>query len=179
MSTSSAPTWRAAYPPPQLRYSFFLSHVQEDATSIKQLRRAIDREFTRRGRSPQGPFLDFDDWPQGAANASAIRDALLHSEFLVAWISPEYLRSARGWVWMELTLGQLLEDSLNFKQLGISFPFVLAVFRGVALADIERTPWLDYWSRAVVRSNESISMAKIARRLVDIRDRELLRRPLT
>lgn len=132
----------------------------------------MEAEFRRRGKVARDLFLDIHDWPKGKASPWAIRDALLASEFMIAWISPAYLRSRRGWIWMELTLAQLLEDSLNLG-LGIRHPFVLAVFRGVTVRTIAKTPWIDYLHRAVVSPHERLEIPQIAKQVVKVHERAL------
>lgn len=157
-------------------HSFFLSHVREDNRAVTSLRRYVAAEFRRR-RIPAGDlFLDIHHWPRGKASVWAIRNALLTSEFMIAWVTPAYLKSTRGWIWMELALGQLIEDSLNLG-MGLRFPFVLAVFRGVSVSDIAKTPWIEYLHRGIVAPHEALSVKAVASRLVEAYQRELQDRP--
>ncbi|MDX1966715.1 MAG: hypothetical protein SFV23_06045 [Planctomycetaceae bacterium] len=165
--------WWVPHPLGNYRHSFFISHVREDLTNVRRLKRSLDRRI--RLSSPHVPpcFLDCDDWPHGKPTAPAIRDALGASEFPVVWVTPRFMNSSRGWIWFELAYGQLIEQSLNLGRPDWALPYVLAVFREIDIESVAPSPLLEYWGRSVVAAHESLNVAKIAERLAKVRTRHL------
>lgn len=175
----SSLAWRVAYNPTweSLRYSFFLSYVSEDHAEIEQLRNAIVEEQRKRGGNQLRPFFAVHDFPAATPVAPVLRDAMINSGFLLLWVTPNFLNSKRGWVWMELTLGQLIEDSLNARQMGLVLPFVLTVFRNIRSArSIQRTPLHDYWMRPVMPADKESDTREVAKKLIDLLEIQSVRR---
>lgn len=167
--------WSVARDRSQLRYAFFISHVAEDADEVRQLQAAI-LSVSRRGRSePLTSFLDVEDWPLGNPNNGVIRDCLLKSAHLVLWVTPAYLRSTRGWVWIELAYGDLIERSMNPDLLDLKHAFIIPIYRQVTVAEIDRTPLLEYWQRKLVLPDEERSVRDLAQLLVTFHDQEALK----
>jgi hypothetical protein len=96
----------------------------------------------------------------------------LNSSFLIAWVSPAYLASPRGWVWIEFAYAELIELSLNLPYLDRERPYILPIFRNVSLAQVERTPFLRYWQRKLFLPDHDPSIPEIARKLVDLYEQE-------
>src|SRR5438874_1319754 len=107
---------------PSPNYTFFVSHVNEDATEVAQLKSEITAYSGRGGRPGMTSFIDFHNWPIGNLNTAVIRDYLRRSSFMVAWISRAYLTSTRGWVWLELAYAELVERSLNVGKMDLQLP---------------------------------------------------------
>jgi hypothetical protein len=170
------PPWFVSRNPAAIQYAFFISHVGEDAAEVGRLKSAIEAYSGRGGRPPLTCFLDVANWTIGNENSVVIRKYLLKSAHMVAWISPEYLRSLRGWVWMELAYAELIELSLNSDGYELRQPYIVPVFRGVALEQTERTPLLKYWQRQVVVPNKKHSIPQTAKHLVDFHDQEARKR---
>src|SRR5262245_45655321 len=139
-----ASPWTVRRDPDVLRYAFFISHVREDAEEVARLKAEIVGYSGRGGRPPLACFLDLHDWSIGNENSSVIRLNLLESAHLVAWISPSYLATSRGWVWMELAYAELIEQSLNLGSIGLQHPYIVPVYRQLSVQLLERTPWLGY-----------------------------------
>jgi hypothetical protein len=157
------------------QYAYFLSHVAEDSAEVQQLAAAIQTLSGRGGRTPLTCFLDVNNWPIGNVNTSVIKEYLLKSAHLVAWVTSAYLQSIRGWVWMELAYAELIELSLNSDQLELRHPYIVPVFRNVAVNQLERTPLLGYWQRQLVIPNQDHSLTEIAQKLVEFHEQEALR----
>jgi hypothetical protein len=170
------PPWFVRRDPAFVRYSFFISHVGEDSKDVKQLKAEIEAYSSRGGRPPLSSFLDVQNWPGGNENSEVIRDYLLQSGHVVAWISPDYLKNDRGWIWMELAYAELIELSINIDYLDMHEPFVIPVFRDVRVELVQRTPWLRYWQRQLTTPNQECSVEEIAHKLVDFHEQELRKR---
>ena len=166
------PPWFVPRDADEVRYAFFLSHVAEDSEAVQQIASAIHAFSGRGGRPPLACFLDVNNWPIGNVNTSAIKEYLLKSAHMVAWVTPSYLQSIRGWVWMELAYAELIELSLNSTRLELRHPYIVPVFRNVAVNQLERTPLLGYWQRQLVVPNKEHSLEEIARKLVDFHEQE-------
>jgi hypothetical protein len=95
---------------------------------------------------------------------------------MVAWVSPAYLATTRGWVWMELAYAELIELSMNRNHYDLDHPFVVPVFRNLTVEHLARTPWLDYWQRQVVTPHQDHPVSEIARHLVDFHEQEARKR---
>src|SRR5256885_1200538 len=108
MAKRRAP-WFVPHDPASVQYAFFLSHVGEDAAEVAQLKSAIEAHSGRGGGTALACFLDVQNWPAGNVNSAVIREYLLKSAHMVAWISPAYLNTLRGWVWMEFAYAELIE----------------------------------------------------------------------
>jgi hypothetical protein len=171
------PKWFVPQDPAAVRYGFFISHVGEDASEVKELKSEIQALSGRGGRTPLDCFLDMHDWLSGNDNGDVIRRNLLAAQHMVVWVSPNYLQGLRGWVWFELAYAELIERSLNFG--GFSRrqrPYLVSVFRKMTVEQIERTPLVNYWSTKLVRPDENLSIREIAQRLVDFHDQEARKR---
>jgi hypothetical protein len=114
-------------------------------------------------------FLDIHNWPTAKRGAAVICEKLLESSYFVFWVTPEYLKNERGWVWMELAYAELIEESANLRTMDHK-PYIVPIFRKVAIQDIERTPLLAHWQENLGRSD--VAMKEIAQRLVDFYDQE-------
>lgn len=169
----SNPPWLIRYDHLNTKHSFFISHVQEDESEVQELRRVLDARLGSQCPSANPCFLDIDDWPKGRRSLAVIRERLLASQFLVAWISSKYLKNQRGWIWYEAAYGQLIEASFNYRQFDLPNPFVVPVYRNVTLRQVERTPWLDFWSRRLFTKTRSLSISEIADGLVEFYLREM------
>lgn len=167
--------WFVAREADALRYAFFLSHVAEDSTEIQQLASAIHAGSGRGGRTPLACFLDVNNWPIGNENTSVIKEYLLKSAYCVVWVTPAYLQSVRGWVWVELAYAELIELGLNAALLERRHPYIVPVFRNVSVNQLERTPLLGYWQRQLVVPNKDYSLNDIAQKIVEFREQEGLR----
>jgi len=157
-------------------HAFFLSHVAEDAAEIADLKAAIEGYSGRGARTSLRCFVDVQNWQIGNDNGTVIRDRLLHSDHMVCWVTPSYVATTRGWVWMELAYAELIELSMNIAQFGLRAPFIVPVFYNVGIAQIERTPLLAYWQRQLAYTQQSPDIAEIARKLVDFHEQELRKR---
>ena len=153
-------------------YAFFISHVGEDAAEVASLKAEIEAYSGRGGRRPLVCFLDVHNWPIGNVNSGVIREHLLRSSHMVAWVSPAYLATNRGWVWMELAYAELIELSMNLGSFDLRHPYVVPIFREMTVERLERTPWLAYWQRQLLAPNQEHSVTEIARKLVDFYDQE-------
>jgi len=172
------PPWYVRRNAPPFRYALFIAHVAEDAGAVAQLKAEIDAYSGRGGRAPLSCFLDVHNWPIGNVNTAAIRENLLQSAHLVAWISPIYLATQRGWVWVELAYAELIELSMNLGKFGVRHPYLVPVFKGVTLAQVERTPWLAYWERKLLLPDQDHPTAELARKRVDFYEQEVLKQQL-
>jgi hypothetical protein len=161
---------------PAQQYAFFISHVAENTEEVSKLKAEIARCSGRGGAVELSCFLDRHNWEIGNDNGWVIRDKLLRSEFMVAWITPAYLGNRRGWIWFELCYAEQLESRLSESRLGVQLPYIAPVFRGVSVQDVERTPWLKYWQRAIARCGLGDSISTIARDLVDFHAQEIRKR---
>jgi hypothetical protein len=169
--------WQVQRPAGPLSYAFFISHVGEDAPAVRQLAAEIAALSSRGGRPALQSFLDIFSWPLSNDTDGVIKRFLRNSEFMMAWVTPAYLTNNRGWVWMELAYAALLEAGLNPSGIDVEFPFIVPIFRGVGVRDIERTPLLKYWQRKLLLPDEAESLPDIARKLVDFYDQEAAKRP--
>lgn len=134
------------------RFCYFISHVSEDAVAVQKLEKSLKR-LARRRHGSVPCFLDSKDWQAGRKNSELIRDRLLESMHMLIWVTPDYLRSRRGWVWMELAFAELLDRRLELQAMEreelISYPFVVPVFMDVTHRQLARTPLHDYWQRGI------------------------------
>ena len=167
--------WLVPYQATNTEYSFFISYVQDDAKDVKRLKQELEKKSAKRN-DPLQCFLDIDDWPLGRVSMEVIREYLLRSQFMVAWITPSYLQNTRGWNWMELASASLIELSMNRDRLVTLAPFVIPIFRGVSVSDVERTPWLEFWQQKIVQPNQRTSIPKLAELLISLRQEESKRR---
>jgi hypothetical protein len=71
---------------------------------------------------------------------------------------------------------ELLELSRNYPHLGVRFPYIVPVFRGVLLDDVARTPLFAYWKRTLVDPSRRWGVRAIAQRLVEFYNQEANRR---
>jgi len=159
-----------------LRHAFFVSHVAEDEAEVVQLKAEIEAYSGRGGRAPLTCFLDVQNWLKGNQSGMVIRESLRRSAHMVAWVSPTYLATTRGWVWMELAYAELIERSMNHGHFDLAHPFIVPVFRRLTAEHLARTPWHDYWQRAIVPPHQEHSVAEIARHLVDFHEQEARKR---
>ncbi len=156
-----------------LKFAFFISHVGEDAAAVAQVKAAIEARSGRGGRPGLACFLDVHTWPFGNENIGVIKEFLLKSAFMIAWVSPQYLATTRGWVWVELAFANLIEISRNRPWGYPRHPFIAPVFLpGVTVNHLERTPLLDYWQRKLLLTTREISTEEIAHKLVDFYEQE-------
>lgn len=152
------------------QYQFFISHVAEDSSVVSGLKNEIVAASGRGGRPAFDCFLDVHAWPSANELTRVIKDFLLKSEYMVAWVTPAYLESTRGWVWTELAYAELVELGMNSSP-DIEFPFIVPVFHeAVTVQQLGRTPLLRYWQRRLPTDGREI--AEIARALVDFHDQE-------
>ena len=170
------PEWFVSSDAAAARYAFFISHVGEDAAEVKELKAEIQALSGKGGRTPIDCFLDRHDWPGGNNNTAVMRDHLLQSRHMVLWVTPGYLQSRRGWVWMELAYAELLELSFNFGQFGRRYPYIVPVFRGVTVEQTDRTPLVDYWSVKLAPPDAAFSIREVAAKLVDFHEQEARKR---
>jgi hypothetical protein len=178
MSTPYSPWQVSLHPSPQ--FAFFISHVAEDTEDVKQLKAAITAESGRGGQPGLACFLDCENWETGNENGWVIRDYLRKSEFMLAWITPAYLRNKRGWVWFELSYAEILEFGFNNlpQSSGLGLRYIAPLFRRVKVKQVERTPWLNYWQRSLVRPDLEYPIPEIARIVVDYHTQETRKRRL-
>ncbi len=169
------PPWYVPYQTTNTEYGFFISHVQDDAKNVKRLKQELEQQSLS-SNDPLKCFLDIDDWPLGRVSMEVIREYLLRSQFMVAWITPSYLQNTRGWIWMELASASLIELSMNRDRLDTLAPFIVPIFRGVTVSDVERTPWLEFWLQKMVQPNQNTSIPKLAALLISLRQQEVKRR---
>ncbi|HBI41711.1 MAG TPA: hypothetical protein DDY78_02510 [Planctomycetales bacterium] len=167
------PDWFVAQDPASICYAYFISHVGEDGDEVKELKQEIEALSGRGGRTPLDCFLDRHNWPGGNENTAVIQQYLLKSQYMLTWVTPAYLQTVRGWVWVELAYADLIEASINLHSFGRRpFPYIVPVFRGTVFEQVERTLLVDYWSSKLVRPDEDVSIKEIARRLVDFHEQE-------
>lgn len=95
------PPWYVPYQANNSEFGFFISHDQADSKDVKRLKSELEKQSAQRN-DPLQCFLDIEDWPLGRVSMEVIREYLLRSQFMVAWITPSYLQNTRGWIWMEL-----------------------------------------------------------------------------
>lgn len=108
--------WHIERDPARLDFAFFLSHAnsESDTPAVAGLKSAVERHRDPGGGPVRSCFLDLDHWENGNDPAAVIREYLLRSEYMVAWITPAYLEaSRRGWLWYEFAYAELIEKSLN------------------------------------------------------------------
>jgi hypothetical protein len=170
-----SPPWFVPRNKDSIRHAFFLSHVAEDSAEVKQLASSIHAFSGRGGRTPLTSFLDVNNWLIGNENTSIIREYLLKSAYCAIWITPAYLRSLRGWVWIELAYAELIELSLTITFLDLRYPYIVPIFRDVTVNQLERTPLLDYWQRKLVMPNREYSLDELAQKLVEFYEQQSLR----
>ncbi len=163
-----------------LEYAFFLSHVNDDAQDVARLKARIERMSRNRKSGPLSCFLDLENWPIANDLGSAMRESLLKSEYLVVWVTTEYLENRRGWAWMELAYAELLELSRNTPTRDPHLPFVVPVFReGVSVEQVARTPLLPYWHRNLGPMGTVLAIEEAADRLVQFYEQEEKKRSWT
>ena len=171
------PPWYIECDRALLQYAFFISHVSEDTDQVRKLKSKIASISRRGGGEALDCFLDFDCWLKGNVSSEVIKESLLKSEYLVCWITPAYLRNRRGWIWMEFAYAELLELSLNYRELGTRFPYIVPVFQGVTMRQADRTPLHAYVHRNLPGPlGKTSPIPTIARELVDFYDQERRRR---
>ena len=176
MAKQKRPAWYVPRPETDPPYAFFISHVAEDAPDVQQLKVEIEAYSGRGGRAGLRCFLDVTTWPGGNENSEVIREALLRSEHMVPWVTRNYLNAQRGWVWLELAYSELIELSMNVENLDIRHPYLVPIFRGITVAEVERTPLLSYWQRKLLLSSDPASVREVAMMLVDFREQEAFKR---
>jgi hypothetical protein len=175
----SSEPWFVRRPARELPFSFFVSHVTEDADDVALLKSEINVYSGRAGRGGKRAldcFLDIHNWPTAKLSSAAIREKLLESAHFVFWVTPAYLKNQRGWVWMELAYAELIELSANLGTMDHR-PYIVPIFRKVSVQDIEGTPLLGYWQGDLGRLD--LEIKEIAKRLVDFYDQEAPKRNLT
>lgn len=178
MERPSSP-WHVERDPLKLSYAFFLSHAAEDAESVRSLKSEIDRLSGQDGQPGLACFLDLDDWEKGRDPGQVIRTNLLRCEYMVAWVTPAYLRaSRRGWIWHEFAYAELIELSLNARSYGEEFIYVVPVFRDVTIKLIERSPLIKFWLRRLFNPIPVPEIPDVARVLVDFYRQESRKRGL-
>lgn len=168
--------WFVPFDASAVQYAFFISHVGEDAGEVKRLKSAVHGLSGRGGKPPLDCFLDVHDWTIGNVNRSVIKEYLLKSAHMVVWATPHYLRTLRGWVWMELAYAELIELSLNGGILDMGLPYIVPVSRDVGVQEIERTPLHNYWQRQVVVPGKKHSITWVAEKLVAFHEQEARKR---
>jgi hypothetical protein len=160
------PVWRVERDPEALRYAYFLSHVNEDRPVVTEVKAAIEEQSRKAGPAPLKCFLDIHDWPIANDLSQAMRELLLECQYMVLWITPKFLASDRGWVWMELAYAELLELTLNRRTRDRKLYYLAPVFIDVRVQGLERTPLLNYFQRGIVRPDEKLAVPAIADRLI-------------
>jgi hypothetical protein len=168
--------WRVAYDLQPHDFAFFISHVNEDAAEVAELKAAI-QGASGRGRRSLDCFLDKHNWELGNPNKRVIRDNLMKSDHLLLWVTPAFLRSRRGWTWLELAYAELIEEQLNFGK-AYNLMFIVPVFRSVKLTQVQRTPLLDYWQRQIFAPKEAVPLRQIAARLFEFHRQEADKRAM-
>jgi TIR domain len=172
--------WHVERDPARLSYAFFISHVGEDADAVRSLKAEVAGLSGRGGRPELSCFLDLHNWEAGHEPSQVIRDYLLRSEYMVAWITPAYLEaSRRGWIWFEFAYAELIQLSLNARaDFDNRHPYIIPVFRGVQIHDIQRSPLVNYWLPKLFNPDEDRTIPEVARTLVDFYDQEAMKRGL-
>jgi hypothetical protein len=162
----------------RLSYAFFLSHVGEDADAVRALKTEVAGLSGKGGRRELSCFLDLHNWEASNEPGKVIRQYLLRSEYMVAWITPAYLEAGRrGWIWFEFAYAELIQSSLNAREdFDEHHPYIIPVIRGVRIQDIERSPLVNYWLPKLFRPDEDPTIPEIARTLVDFYDQEAKKR---
>ena len=179
MDDTSDPTrWMIDAEGVRLEHAFFISHVGEDTKDVIKLKEKIRASSKRGGRHALTCFLDTKNWLHGNENAQVIREKLLQSEYVIIWITSNFLEITRGWIWIELAYAELIEQSRNIGQMGLPYTFIVPIFRGVSHDTIERTPLLNYWQRRLKpeHTKDSHSVESIAKGLVEFYEQERTRR---
>jgi hypothetical protein len=159
--------------PEPCSHAFFISHVGEDSEAVRQLAAEVAARSSRGGRPALQCFLDVFSWQIGNDALGVIKEFLLRSDCMVAWVTPAYLANARGWVWIELAYAELIEASLNPSGGDVRFPYIVPVFQGLTVAQVERTPLLRHWQRKLVLPEQGHSITGIAEKLVDFYEQEV------
>lgn len=168
--------WQVTRDPASVRYAFFLSHVAEDARDVEQLQSEIHAISGRGGRPALDCFLDRNRWPTGNVSSVVIREYLLKSWHMVVWVTPAYLETVRGWIWMELAYAELVELSLNADRFDLQHPYIVPVFRGVTVEPVARTPLLAVWQRQLTVPEGEHPISDVAQRLVEFFEQEARKR---
>ena len=57
---------------------------------------------------------------------------------MIAWITPQFTNTRRGWIWFEMAYAEWQEEILNHLSTSLKFYFIIPVFQGVRLCQIER-----------------------------------------
>jgi hypothetical protein len=168
--------WHIELPPREdLAYAFFLSHVGEDKGPVLELKAEIERLSVSGGGAALRCFIDVHDWKSWNDLTAVIRHTLPYSAHMLIWITPNYLKNKRGWVWVEFAYAELLERNLSLSQVD-RYPFIVPIFRRVTVRSIERTPLLPYWERRIERPGESLPPPDLAAKLIDFHQRERRKR---
>ena len=163
--------------PSRRKYAFFISHVSEDSAEARELKTEIANLSSRGGRTPLDSFLDVYNWPLDNDIRGAILENLHQSRYMIAWITPEFIKTKRGWIWFELAYAEWQEEILNEPGERRKFPFIIPVFQGVKIAQIARTPLLRYWERSLLTPlGRRNPIDQIAGKLLDFYDQEERRR---
>lgn len=174
MMPPSRPPWYVEEPVLDRNFhDFFISHVAEDQSEVVRLKQELESIALEDGARFRC-FLDVEDWPTGVPGSEAIRDVLLRSRHVILWITPRYLGAgSRGWVWYELAYAELIQNSIKFRNIGKRYyPYILPIFHDINVADLERTPLLDFWGFALERAKGPPDIPGLAAKLAE-RRREL------
>ncbi len=170
--------WHVPRDPMRLEYAFFISHAGEDFEDVCALKKEITALSGRGGQTELSCYLDAYNWAVGNDPGGVIRDCLLKSEYLVAWVTPAYLEaSRRGWIWYEFAYAELIELSLNLNVFGTVNHYILPVFRGVSVQEIERSPLANFWLRKLFSPDQIRTIPEISQALVDFYHQEARKRP--
>jgi hypothetical protein len=171
--------WHVERDSARLSYAFFISHVAEDSDAVRTLKAEV-AGLSGRGRAALTCYLDLHDWETVNEPSRVIRDNLLQSEYMVAWITPAYLEAGRrGWIWFEFAYAELIQLSLNAREgYGIRHPYIVPIFQGVPIEDIERSPLVNYWLLKLFNPAHHPTIPEVARMLVEFYDQEARKRGL-
>ena len=163
---------------PAHQYDFFISHVAEDTEDVKRLKSEIIKRTRRRPGPELNCFLDSENWEIGT-DAYLYRHYLLKSRFMIAWITPSYLKNKRGWVWFELRDAEILEERYNAEHgsaSGLILYYIAPVFRGVGMKQVDPTPLHRYSQRGLLKTGREYSLAQIAKTIIAFYDQEIRKR---
>jgi hypothetical protein len=177
MARHPAPPWFVGRAPSApLDYTFFLSHDSTDKDDVLRLKEEILAQSGAGDRPALPCFVDIHDWPPGTDPTLVMREALYASNYMVVWVTPAFLSNSRGWVWVEFAYGELLDIGLNIAEVGSRFPFLLPVFRGVSIDQVQKTPLLRFWHRPVGPVDRLLPIPEVAKKLLDFHGLQLRKR---
>lgn len=159
--------WAIEIDPDEQRYAFFLSHVSEDKSFMLRVKQLLEPRLRRAGARLDACFIDAKNWRRGRPALSVLQEAILTSAHCTVLVTPDYLQaSRRGWTWIEFAFAYLIDKSRQGLEPDVA-PFIVPIFRGVAIEDLGRTPLVEFWNSNLIGVGDDDSPAAVAEYLAD------------